>query len=420
MNRKLFKNKGYMYLLSAQTVSNLGDWLDILALMALVGLKWNASPLAVSGTMLCLAVPSILFGSFAGVLADRYDRKLLMILTDILRAATVVGIVFSTELWQIYILLCIKSTFSALFSPAKQGKLKEIVEDDLIQSAVATSELVNNSAKIIGPIISGMLVALIGIEWSFYLDALSFLLSAILLLGVPRTIRSIEKESHDTEKQGFFSQFTAGFTFIKQTPELLVGLLVFSLVMLVLQMSDSQFIVLIREIPGQRVDLLGWMMAGSGLGVVVASLLLNKKQVKAFLFVISLSSITLGVGYILAGAFIHLPVLAIAIIYPILGLVMGFSFGMALIPFNVMAQLKTKGEYTGRVFGTINSTGTLAVVIGMFSGGLLSELFGVINTFILAGGLLVVVGIIVYSLRKRFESEGQLHAESDGGIPREA
>ncbi|HET7579842.1 MAG TPA: MFS transporter [Bacillales bacterium] len=420
MNRELLKNRKYVYLLSAQTVSNLGDWLNILALFALIGLKWHASPLALSIAMLCLAVPSIIFGSFVGTIADRFDRKTLMITADLLRAAVVLGIIFSTQLWQVYILLCMKSIFSAVFEPAKEGKLKEIVSDDLMQPAVATSELVNNGAKIIGPILSGILVAGVGIQWSFYLDSFSFVLSALLLIGVPRTKKIVEVESADKkEGPGFFRQFTDGFAFLKQKPALLVGLFVFSLMMLVLQISDSQMIILLREIQGDPVSIMGWIMAASGAGVIGASMILNRKEIHSYLRVLSLSSVGLGLGYVFSGTFIHLPVIWISTLYPILGVVMGFCFGMALIPFNVMAQKMTPDRYTGRVFGTIGSVTTLAVVIGMLSGGLLSEAFGVIFTYIFAGSLLVLVGIIVYSLRRRLQGR-DVHAEGNTGAHRKA
>ncbi|HEX7063922.1 MAG TPA: MFS transporter [Bacillales bacterium] len=412
MNRKLLKNREYVYLLSAQTVSNLGDWLNILALFALIGLKWEASPLAISIAMLCVAVPSIIFGSFAGTIADRFDRKTLMVIADLSRAAVVLGVIVSTELWQVYILLCVKSVFSSLFEPAKEGKLKEIVSDDLMQPAVATSELVNNGAKIVGPILSGVLVAGIGIQWSFYLDSLSFVLSALLLIGVPRTKRVIEaKKAENKAGSGFGRQFKDGFAFLKQKPVLLTGLFVFSLVMLVLQISDSQIIILLRQIQGDPVNILGWMMSGSGAGVIAASMILNLKEIRSYLRALSLSSIGLGMGYMFAGVFIHLPVIWLSLLYPISGVITGFCAGMAVIPFNVMAQKMTPDRYTGRVFGTINSMTTLAAVIGMLSGGLLSEAFGVIFTYIFAGSLLVLVGFIVYSLRRRLQG-GDVHAES--------
>jgi MFS family permease len=426
MNRKLFSLKGYLPLLSAQIVSNLGDWLDILALMALIGLKWNASPLAMSIAMLCLAGPSIVFGSLAGVLADRMNRKTLMIVADIMRAITVVGIVFSTHLWQIYFLLVIKSCFSVVFSPSESGKIKEIVPDELMQPAVATRELVNNGAKIIGPIISGIFVATIGIEWSFYLDSISFMLSALLLLFVPgqQLLKNVvnggesETETGEAKKQGFLQEFKEGLLFIKKSPKLYIGLMVFTITFFALQIADSQIIILLREMKEDPTNILGWIMAGSGTGIIIASLILNKKEIKSNFTSLCLGSMCLGAMFIMDGALIYSPYLLIAILYPITAIIAGFSFGMAMIPFEVMAQKSTPTHFTGRVFGVIGSVVTTATVLGMFGGGLISEAFGVVFTYILSGSLLVLVGIIVYSFRRRLE--GEEHAQGHTGTHREA
>jgi len=93
----LFKNKQYIYLISSQIISSLGDWLDLLALLALVSINWKASPMEMACLMLCFSVPMILFSPFAGVLVDRYDRKKLMIISDIVRACVVTAIVFQTR-----------------------------------------------------------------------------------------------------------------------------------------------------------------------------------------------------------------------------------------------------------------------------------------------------------------------------------
>ena len=340
-----------------------------------------------------------------------------MIIADIMRAITVIGIVFSTHLWQIYGLLIIKSCFSVIFSPSESGKVKEMVPDELMQSAVATRELVNNSAKIIGPILSGLFVSYIGIKWSFYLDSLSFLLSALLLLWVPGTKKEMAEIVDGRENQpGFLIQYREGFNFLKQSPQLLIGLIVFSLMFFVLQISDSQIIILLREMDGDPTNILGWLMAGSGTGIIVSSILLNKREIKSYFTTLCLGSIGVGLVFILDGALIHLPFLLIAILYPITGIIAGFSFGMAMMPFNIMAQKMTPANFTGRVFGVIGSVVTTATVLGMFSGGLISEAFGVIVTFIMSGSLLVLVGIIVYSFRRRLEGEKE-HAESITGTP---
>ncbi|GGE32414.1 MFS transporter [Pullulanibacillus camelliae] len=416
MNRALLKNRSFVFLISAQTVSNMGDWFNILALMTLLALKWNASPFALSAAMLCLAVPNIFLGSLSGVIADRFNRKYLMIATDILRAIVVIGIIFSNHLWQVYSLLCLLTIFSSLFQPAKEGKLRELVDNDLLQSAVATSELINNGTKVIGPMISGVLVATVGVEWSFYLDSFSFILSALLLLLIPgkHLAEAAIETTNEKGSNGFWSQFSAGFHFIKTKPQLLTGMIVFCIMLFSLQICDSQFPILLREIPSHPIRLLGWVMAGSGLGTVIAALYLNNKEIHSALKALSTGACLVGTGYILCAAFIHIPVMILMISYPIVGTILGFSFGLGVIHFNVMAQKTTPNHFTGRVFGTIGSATTLAAVIGILSGGIISKLFGAVFTFILSGVLLILVGIIVYIGRRTFEG-GNGIAESNGG-----
>ena len=383
MNRKLMKNRPYLFLISAQTISNLGDWLNLIALQALIGLKWQASPLAISTAFLCLTVPSIVCGSVSGVIADKMDRKTLMILTDLVRAAVVIGVIFSTQLWEVYILLSCKSLFSSLFTPAKEGKLKEIVPDGLLQSAVATSQLVNNAAKIAGPIMSGIVVALLGIYGSFYLDSASFLLSAVLIIGVPVTKENLQWHS---KKTPFSKKFSEGFDFLREKRILFYGLIVYAVVILFAQVSDSQFIVLLREVPDHAIHLLGYIMASSGAGMIAASVILNKKEVHSYLKALSLSAFGMGISMALYGLLIHFPVSIVTVLFILLSLMAGFSFGMAFIPFNVMVQKQTPERLTGRVFGTINSVSTMAVVMGTMTGGMISQFAGVTRDFILFRG----------------------------------
>ncbi len=427
MNRELLKLKPYRALITAQTISNIGDWLNLLGLMALVGIKWHGSPIAVSVVMLMFSVPSIVFGSLAGTIADRMDRKRLMIVADWVRALIVVGIVFAPNLLSVYVLVGLLSLFSALFDPASQGKIKEVAPVHLIQSAVATSQLINNSTKIIGPILGGILIGTVSLNWAFYIDSASFVLSAFLLVALPKSPKRLSKNNtSDSEEtntsrgvKGFFHQLTDGFTLLKTTPNLLVGLIVFSLVMFVLQVSDSQFIILFREMKSSSINVLGLVMAGSGLGVALASIYLNKKELTSFIRTLAISSFVLGLGYIGLASFIHLPIIWIETCYPIGGVLVGFCFGLSLIPFEVMVQKQTPETHTGRVFGTINSVTTLSVILGTAIGGFISQAFGVLFTYDLAGGLLVLVGLVVYSKRKTLE-RGNDDAKSQPGTLQEA
>ncbi|WP_141603642.1 MFS transporter [Terrilactibacillus laevilacticus] len=419
----LFKNKSYVFLISAQVISNIGDWLHILALLTLVGLKWHASPLAMTGTMLCLTVPAVLFGPIAGVVVDRIDRKHMMIVSDICRAFIVLGIAFSSHLWQVYVLLCLLALFSDLFNPAESAKIKEIVSEEHLQQAVAYSGVINNGAKIIGPMISGIVVSLMGIKGAFYLDALSFILSALLLIGLPKTPKVIleeRKTQNHQQKKSFFKDLIDGLSFIKQSPILFLGLLILSFVFFALQISDSQSIVLFREIPHLPVHLIGTCMAASGAGMLISSLILSKINLGSRLITLAISPIIVGGGLFSAGWFVHLPLSIINILYPIIFIFVGLAMGMAIIPFQVLTQKLTPSSYTGRIFGTINSVSTLFTILGMLTGGLLSEWMGGIRTFLASGTLLIIIGLLVTIFYRVIERRDKIGTKSVEGTHQSA
>jgi len=93
-SKKLYKNRGFLYLIASQIISAIGTWLDILAVITLVAVKWNASPLAVSGVMLVFVGPMVLFGPFSGVLSDRFDRRFIMIISDLFCLVLVLSVHF--------------------------------------------------------------------------------------------------------------------------------------------------------------------------------------------------------------------------------------------------------------------------------------------------------------------------------------
>ncbi|MFS0863613.1 MFS transporter [Fredinandcohnia sp. 179-A 10B2 NHS] len=414
MERKsgLSKNKPYLFLISSQIVSSLGDWLDMLALMALVALKWDATPLEMTGVGICMVAPMVLIGPISGILADKFERKTLMIISDVLRCIIVLSFVFTTAIWQLYLLLILKSIFGSLFVPSKNGKLKEIVPEENMQAAMAISGMIDSGSKIIGPMISGLLVSLIGIQWAFYLDAGTFILSALLLIGVPRRVRNENSVETDSKQISFVKELKEGFDFFKKLPVLLFGLIVLSVSILVLQLADTQLMILLREVEGiDPVDIAGYAIAANGLGMFVMSLILSKKKINSTFIYMAIGSAGLGFTFIAGALSIQLPVLLLTILFPLIFLISGFAVDAIMIPFQVDVQKNTPVEYTGRVFGTINSLTTLASLLGMVIGGILAEALGVVSAYIVSGSLLVVVGIVVYIMRFRLEGR-DFNAES--------
>ncbi|WP_410770858.1 MFS transporter [Fontibacillus sp. BL9] len=398
----LLKNRPYLALMASQLVSNLGDWLHVLALLTMVGLKWNATPWQITTAMLCMLLPMLFGGPVAGMLADRMERKKLMILSDIARIFIVLGLVFVTQIWHVYVLLIAKSIFDVLFSPAKNGKIKEVVPHEHLEKAVSYSAMIEQGTKIVGPAIGGMLAVAFGVTSCFIIDAASFLVSAVILFGVPGK-RAIGAESAEGEKEsgaaksGFWAEIAAGMKIIAGIPMIAFGLLTLAMALLVLQLADSQTVVLFREIPGIPENLLGWCITLSGVGSLAAAGISQLLRGLSPLVKMGAGGTMLGVVFVAAGFFAqHGPFNGLGYsLMLIIFFVAGLGAGLTFIPFQVALQQRTPEALTGRVFGTVTSVTSAAAFIGPVLGGYLVTVFGPQFAFVLSGGLMALIGVLL-------------------------
>ncbi|WP_046227888.1 MFS transporter [Paenibacillus dauci] len=402
----LLRNRAYRTLITAQLISNLGDWLHLLALLTLVGIKWQATPMQITWVTLCAVVPMLLGGPFAGALADRLNRKWLMIISDVLRAGLVFGLIFADQLWQVYIILVLKGLFDVLFSPAKSGKIKEVVPQEHLQQAVSISSFIEQGSKIAGPALGGLLLAAVGIHWCFVIDAFTFLLSGIILLALPGHALFDTVDEEDTvrtqeRQRSFLSDTAAGLRYLIRIPVIAYGTLLLCLVLLVLQLADSQTIILLRQIPNINEDLLGWCITASGVGTLLAALLCARIK-SSHLLQMSLGAALMGIVFGLAGPFTGMlhagwhTTFILTSSFLLAGIGAGFTF----IPFQIMLQEQTPVHMTGRVFGTVNSLTSASSVAGPLLGGILVTASGVIPAFILTGASLVVMSLAILCIKK--------------------
>ncbi|MCY8474549.1 MULTISPECIES: MFS transporter [Bacillus] len=417
MGQSLFwRNKGLMTLLASQTISSLGDWLHILAVLTLAAFQLDASSLDMSFLMMSFALPVIVLGPVSGVLADRFDRKMIMFLSEIGRTLTVISCVYVSELWQLYVLLSLQSCFSSLFSPSKNGKLKELTSEAFLQQAVSISSIIDNTAKIFGPALGGIMVAAVSIHSVFFINAGAFLLSAVILFLLPRDAFQ-QTPNTPQDKTSALASIKEGFLFMKQTPLLLTGLFTACFVLFILQIGDSQAIILIRSFPGAPPELAGWCMAVSGAGMLLTASIVGKRRISSYLLYFTLGACLLGIA---TGCVPFLGGLGIVgtALFIFAFFIMGAAFGLVHIPFQILVQTSVPVDYSGRVFGAIQSMTTLASILGMAGGGVLAELIGVSLAFLICGCLLIAAGLTTLIGKKMAESRRYFVTESNKGAQR--
>jgi predicted MFS family arabinose efflux permease len=170
-------------------------------------------------------------------------------------------------------------------------------------------------------------------------------------------------------------------------------------------------------------EVLGLIMSGAGAGMLVGSTILSKLEIKNMVNSLGLGAAVLGLAFVgEAVAVICLEIRIILAVAPTLAFAAGCTFAFVLIPFQTAAQKETPVEYSGRVFGTINSVFTLATIGGTLSGGILVSLIEINKVFIISGvslsfvGLLIVMyGMVKRGVFQRWHQKLQKHTESVKG-----
>lgn len=193
----LRRNRDFRRLYLASVVSLGGDWFLVVAIFGRV-LDLTGSPFAIGLVIAAQDITYFLLSPLAGVLADRLDRRKLMIVADLARAVVVVGFLFVDSadiVWVAFVLLGIRATFSALFEPASAAAMPNLVGREDLGLANALAGSLWGTMLAIGASVGGIVTALVGYEAAVLVDAASFLVSAVLLTGI-RAPLTLERSPH--------------------------------------------------------------------------------------------------------------------------------------------------------------------------------------------------------------------------------
>ena len=180
------QNSNFRFLWFGQIVSLLGDWFNLIASAALIS-NLTGSGSAVGVLFVIRSIAPFIVSPFAGVAADRLNRKWILISTDILRGLIMLGFLFvrdANDVWLLYTLTALQFAISGFFFPARNAMLPDIVGQEAIGTANALSSATWSVMLSLGTAIGGLVAGWLGVYTAFALDALTFFISALLLLKV--------------------------------------------------------------------------------------------------------------------------------------------------------------------------------------------------------------------------------------------
>ena len=213
---RVFRNRDFSLIWTGQLVSTIGNALTSLAASILI-FRLTGSALSVGLMLMATAAPTLAIGLIAGVFVDRLDRKRIMIAADLIRAVLVLAIplLITYNIAWLYLLIMLTSAVGQFFDPAHASVLPEVASDEELAAANSFIAISSFGSTAIGYAASGLIASRFPIEWAFYLDAVTFLISALCIAFLQ--IKPLEVTGRTTVSV-VFSNLQAGTRFILDSP----------------------------------------------------------------------------------------------------------------------------------------------------------------------------------------------------------
>jgi len=355
----IFRNKNFSLIWFAGLISIMGNWI----------IAW----------LMSYILPGVLFSSVAGVFVDRWDRKKTMIITNFLQMLVILMLVLvkSPEyIWIVYVVGFLESTLGQFFSPAESALLPLLVDEEQLIQANSMNALNDNLARIIGPAIGGVLLGVWGLNSIIIADALSYLLSAILIgfIVAPAAIEKVKAspvvESVREKFTSVWVEWQAGLKVIFGDKVLQNIFVISGIALFADGIMSALLVVFVQNDVGANATEFGWMLTARGVGGVIGGMLVGQLGSK-------LSNRQLiSWGLVLMGALI-----TAILLNPGVLLMVALS-GLAGIPaiawiagLQTQLQQSTMDEYRGRIFGTFGTTISLLMLVSSGLAGATADIF---------------------------------------------
>ncbi|MGD8632896.1 MAG: MFS transporter, partial [Anaerolineales bacterium] len=216
------KNADFRNLWYGQIISLLGDWFNLIASASLIS-QLTGSGLAIGGLFVVRMLAPFLISPLAGVIADRYNRKQILILADLSRAAVVLGFLLvrrPQDVWLLYALTAIQLAISGVFFPTRNAILPDIVVRSELGAANALSSATWSVMLALGAALGGLVAGGWGIKPAFIVDALTFLLSALFLSRIAYAYTP-ERVQGDMHPRVILGQYVDGLRYLRNHPDIL-------------------------------------------------------------------------------------------------------------------------------------------------------------------------------------------------------
>ena len=382
------KHRNFQLFFGGQIISLVGTWMQTVAEAWLVyRLTGSSALLGVLGFV--SQIPIFLLSPLAGLAADRWPRHRVVIATQVssmLLAFTLAALTLSGRIrvWEIIGLATLLGTVNAFDVPARQSFLIEMVGREDMLNAIALNSSMYNGARVAGPAIAGILVAMVGEGWCFLLNGLSYLavIAGLLMMRLPK-LQTMHDGTAPLEK------LREGFRFVRHTKPIRALLVLLALVSFMALPFSVLMPVFAGRILGGGASAYGWLMGMVGVGAMFGALAIAmRQQLRGLGNVVAYSATGLGVSLVLFSASRWYGVSLAALVLA------GFTMMMQFTATNTLIQAMVPDQLRGRVMSIYTMMFLGMMPIGSLFAGTIAEHVGAPITVGLGGVASFIGGLI--------------------------
>ena len=407
------RHRTFRLLFSGQLISNVGDWLDFLALVVLIAYTWHRGPGSLAALAVTIAIPWAIAGPLMGVLVDRWPKRPVLIGADLLRAGIVTGLIFAPSIWVLLPLVFLKTLVSTAFAPAQQATIRATVPEQDLLAANSLSQLATQITKVAGPALGGLIVAVWSPRVAFGIDAATFLLSAAVLSRLPR----LEVAASEAEERGsFLTELRAGLAYVARNRTLGLAIGSMSATVFLVFTFDTLSPLALRAL-GFGPSLFGLAVAGIGFGAVAGALAIGSfgRRIDPFALLGGAKAVAgVLVALIGLGAVASLSISAYAWLPVVLGI--GLASAGVLVAFPTILQLETPKHMMGRVYSTASAIPTTLQMVAPILGAAVASAVGVGWVLLVSGSALAALGMAVLLVAPRIGARASVPPLPDLGL----
>ncbi len=349
-------------------------------------------PMVISGIGLVRFLPVVVLSLIAGVAADRFNRRKMTILTQIALGLVALALGVNTAqgaitLWWLFGLVAVQSVAVAFDVPARQALIPSLVPREHLGSAYSLTSIASKMGGIMGPALSGIVIAYLGLQWAYWLNAMSYLAVIAALIAMGDIQHAVAKQSF--ELKSTLLDIRAGIEFIKCSPIILSAM--------ILDFFGSFFSSANTLLPFVARDILhvgpiqyGWLSASASIGTLMIGFYLSQKtRLAREGLLISISVVMFGLATILFGVSTSFWLTVLALI------LIGAFDGLSSIIRNTVRQVLTPDSMRGRMMSITQIFFKGGPQLGEMESGLVAQFLGVPFAIISGGVGCVVAALIV-------------------------